>query len=98
MSGEIDGGGTWLCLLGSRDGDAVVQMSQRRPRDRSFRLDEFELISGAVGAAFVVRGGGVTPEAVRLNPAAVRLRKLISSAARPLPPAQQIGCHPTGLS
>ena len=42
--------------------------------------------------------GGLTPEAVRLNPAAVRLRNLISSAARPLPPAQQIGYQPPGLS
>jgi putative transposase len=31
---------------------------------------------------------GMTPDAVRLNPAAGRLRNLISSAARPLPPAQ----------
>ena len=42
--------------------------------------------------------GGLTPEAVRLNPAAVRLRNLISSAARPLPPATQIGYQPSGLS
>ena len=42
--------------------------------------------------------GGLTPEAVRLNPAAVRLRNLISSAARPLPPAKQIGYQPPGLS
>lgn len=42
--------------------------------------------------------GGLTPEAVRLNPAAVRLRNLISSAARPLPPATQIGYQPPGLS
>ena len=31
--------------------------------------------------------GGLTPEAVRLNPAAGRLRNLISSTGRPLPPA-----------
>ena len=42
--------------------------------------------------------GGLTPEAVRLNSAAVRLRNLISSAARPLPPATQIGYQPPGLS
>ena len=42
--------------------------------------------------------GGLTPEAVRLNPAAVRLRNLISSAARPLPSAKQIGYQPPGLS
>ena len=42
--------------------------------------------------------GGLTPEAVRLNPAAVRLRNLISSAARPLPPATRIGYQPPGLS
>jgi putative transposase len=35
--------------------------------------------------------GGLAPEAVRLNPAASRLRNLISSAARPLPAAPQIG-------
>lgn len=40
--------------------------------------------------------GGLTPEAVRLNPAAVRLRNLISSAARPLPPATQISYQPPG--
>jgi hypothetical protein len=34
--------------------------------------------------------GGLTPEAVRLNPAAGRLRNSISPAARPLPPALQI--------
>jgi transposase InsO family protein len=42
--------------------------------------------------------GGLTPEAVRLNPAAVRLCNLISSAARPLLPATQIGYQPPGLS
>jgi putative transposase len=42
--------------------------------------------------------GGLTPEAVRLNPAAGRLRNLISSAARPLPPGLQIGYQPQGLS
>lgn len=42
--------------------------------------------------------GGLTPEAVRLNPAAVRLRNLIGSAARPLPPATQFGYQPSELS
>ena len=42
--------------------------------------------------------GGLTPEAARLNPAAVRLRNLISSAARPLPPATQISYQTPGLS
>jgi len=42
--------------------------------------------------------GGRTPEAVRLNPAAGRLRYLISSTARPLPPALEISYHPPGLS
>jgi putative transposase len=41
---------------------------------------------------------GLTPEAVRLNPAAGRLRNLISSAARPLPLAPQISYQPLGLS
>ena len=42
--------------------------------------------------------GGLTPEAVRLNPAAGQLRNLISSAARPLPPATEISYQPPGLS
>lgn len=42
--------------------------------------------------------GGLTPEAVRLNPAAGRLRNLISSTARPLPPALEISYQPPGLS
>ena len=42
--------------------------------------------------------GGLTPEAVRLNPAAGRLRNLISSADRPLPPASEISYQPPGLS
>jgi putative transposase len=42
--------------------------------------------------------GGLTPEAVRMNPAASRLRNLISSAARPLPPATEISYQPPGLS
>lgn len=42
--------------------------------------------------------GGLTPEAVRLNPAAGRLRNLISSTGRPLPPALEISYQPQGLS
>lgn len=42
--------------------------------------------------------GGLTPEAVRLNSAAVRLPNLISSAARPLPQTTQIRYQPPGLS
>ena len=42
--------------------------------------------------------GGLTPEAVRLNPAAGRLRNLISSTGRPLPPALEINYQPPGLS
>ena len=43
--------------------------------------------------------GGLTPEAVRLNPAAGRLRNLEGSAARPLPPALEIRYQPPpGLS
>jgi putative transposase len=41
---------------------------------------------------------GMTPDAVRLNPAAGRLRNLISSAARPLPPALEIRYETPGLS
>jgi putative transposase len=41
--------------------------------------------------------GGLTPEAVRLDPAAGRLRNLISSAARPLPPALEISYQPQRL-
>ena len=42
--------------------------------------------------------GGLTPEAVRLNPAAGRLRNLEGYAARPLPPALRINYQPPGLS
>ncbi len=42
--------------------------------------------------------GGLTPDAVRLNPAAGRLRNLNSSAARPLPPASNTRYQPRGLS
>lgn len=42
--------------------------------------------------------GRLTPEAVRLNPAAGRLRNLISSAARRLPPATEIGYQSPELS
>lgn len=42
--------------------------------------------------------GGLTPDAVRLNPAAGRLRNLISSAARPLPPASDTRYQTRGLS
>ena len=42
--------------------------------------------------------GGLTPEAVRLNPAAGRLRNLEGYAARPLPPALEINYQPPGLS
>lgn len=42
--------------------------------------------------------GGKTPEAVRLNHAAGRLRNLEGSAARPLPPALEISYQPQGLS
>ena len=42
--------------------------------------------------------GGLTPEAVRLNPAAGRLRNLISSTGRPLLPALEINYQPPGLS
>ena len=42
--------------------------------------------------------GGLTPEAVRRNSAAGRLRNLIDSAARPLPPVLEAGYQPRGLS
>ena len=42
--------------------------------------------------------GGLPPEAVRLNPAAGRLRTLISSTGRPLPAVPQISYQPLGLS
>lgn len=42
--------------------------------------------------------GGLTPDAVRLNPAAGRLRNSISSAARPLPPVPEIRYQTPGLS
>ncbi|SFS29865.1 putative transposase [Brevundimonas viscosa] len=42
--------------------------------------------------------GGLTPEAVRLNLAASRLRNVTSCAGRPLPSAQQIGHQTLGLS
>lgn len=42
--------------------------------------------------------GGLSPEAVRLNPAAGRLRNLISSTGRPLPPTMEINYQPPGLS
>ena len=43
--------------------------------------------------------GGLTPEEVRLNPAIGRLRNLISSTGRPLPPALEINYQPNpGLS
>jgi putative transposase len=42
--------------------------------------------------------GALTPEAVRLNPAAGRLRNLEGYAARPLPPALRINYQPPGLS
>ena len=41
--------------------------------------------------------GGLTPEAVRLNHAAGRLRSLEGSAAQPLPPATKIGYEGPGL-
>jgi putative transposase len=42
--------------------------------------------------------GGLTPEAVRLNPADGRLRNLNISAGHPLPSAQEINYQPQGLS
>jgi putative transposase len=42
--------------------------------------------------------GGLTPEAVRRKSAAGRLRDLISSAARPLPPVLETVYLPHGLS
>jgi putative transposase len=42
--------------------------------------------------------GGLTPEAVRLNPAAGRLRNLEGYAGRPLSPALQINYQLPGLS
>ena len=42
--------------------------------------------------------GGLPPDAVRLNPAAGRLRILISSTGRPLPPALEISYQTPGLS
>ncbi len=42
--------------------------------------------------------GGLSPETVRMDYAAGRLRNLISSAARPLPPAMKINYQPPGLS
>lgn len=42
--------------------------------------------------------GGLSPETVRMNHAAGRLRNLINSAARPLPPAPEIDYQPQGLS
>lgn len=41
--------------------------------------------------------GGLTPETVRLNPAAGRLRRSESFAARPLPPAMKISYEGPGL-
>ena len=41
--------------------------------------------------------GGLTPEAVRLNHAAGRLRSLEGSAAQPLPPATKISYEGLGL-
>ena len=41
--------------------------------------------------------GGRTPDAVRLDHAAGRLRTLTGSVARPLPPALQISYEPQGL-
>ncbi|MFN5081422.1 MAG: integrase core domain-containing protein [Brevundimonas sp.] len=38
--------------------------------------------------------GGLTPDAVWLNPAPGQLRNLISSTGRPLPPAREINHHP----
>jgi putative transposase len=42
--------------------------------------------------------GGLTPDAVRQNPAAARLRNWASSANRPLPPTPDIGYQSPGLS
>jgi putative transposase len=42
--------------------------------------------------------GGLTPETVRQNPAAARLRNLESSADQPLPPAPDIDYQSPGLS
>jgi putative transposase len=42
--------------------------------------------------------GGLTPEAVRLNPAVGRLRNIEGCAGRPLPPTPQINYQPQGLS
>lgn len=42
--------------------------------------------------------GGMTPDAVRLNPAAGRLRNPNHSAARPLPPTPQSSYQSSGLS
>jgi len=42
--------------------------------------------------------GGLSPETVRMNHAAGRLRNQTSSAARPLPPATEISYLPPGLS
>lgn len=41
--------------------------------------------------------GGLTPQTVRLNPAAGRLRHLESSAARPLPSVNEISYEARGL-
>jgi putative transposase len=42
--------------------------------------------------------GGLTPEAVRLNPAAGRLRNIKGCAGRPLPPTPKTNYQPQGLS
>ncbi|WP_271164698.1 transposase [Brevundimonas intermedia] len=59
-----------------------------RPRRHRALAHRLQLRQAALGAR------GLTPEAVRLYPTAVRLRNLISAAARPLPPATQIGYQP----
>jgi putative transposase len=89
--------------------NGFVESVNGRPRDECLNEEVFTTLAEA--RAVIERwrlgynqvrphsaNGGLTPEVVRRNPAAGRLRNLTSSAARPLPPTPEIAYQSQGLS
>jgi len=104
-------GVAWHCIApGKPQQNGFVESFNGRLRDEC--LNEEVFASLAEARAVIERWrldynhvrphsahGGLTPETVRLSPAAGRLRNLEGSAARPLPPAREIRYQtPPGLS
>ena len=90
---EQEAGGTTdeVCRRHGINEEVFANLAEARTTIERWRLD-YNLVRPHSAH------GGLTPDAVRQDPAAGRLRHTNRSAGRPLPPATEIRYQPQGLS